>query len=145
MLLRRSWQGSPANQLRSEFDQFFANFLGSPGGNDLDVYPPVNVWEEQDNLYVEAELAGVKDNLDLTVVENELILKGQRVESESAGEGKVTYLRRERPVGSFTRVIQLPFDVDANGVKASFNDGVLMVTLPKAEAAKPRKVHITPA
>ena len=60
MLLRRSWHGLPGNQLQSEFDQFFANFLGNPGGNGLDVYPPVNVWEEQDNLYVEAELAGVK-------------------------------------------------------------------------------------
>jgi len=142
MLLRRSWHPSPANQLRGELDQFFANFLGNPGGNGLDVFPPVNVWEEQDTLYVEAELAGVKENLDLTVVENELILKGQRSESADAnGEGR-TYHRRERPVGSFTRVIRLPFDVDANGVKASFQDGVLLVTLPKAEAAKPRKVEV---
>lgn len=146
MLLRRSWHASPANQLRSELDQFFANFLGNPGGNGLDVFPPVNVWEEQDNLYVEAELAGVKENdLDLTVVENELILKGQRAEStDSTSDGK-TYHRRERPVGSFTRVIRLPFDVDANGVKASFENGVLLVTLPKAEAAKPRKVQVRAA
>ena len=78
MLLRRQWHASPANQLRSELDQFFANFLGNPGGNGLDVFPPVNVWEEQDTLYVEAELPGSNENLDLTVVENELILKGQR-------------------------------------------------------------------
>jgi HSP20 family protein len=144
MLTRRSWHASPANQLRSELDQFFANFLGNPVGTGLEVFPPVNVWEDQDNLYVEAELAGVKDNLDLTVVENELILKGQCPESDAAGDAK-TYHRRERPVGSFTRVIGLPVDVDANGVKASFNDGVLLVTLPKAEAAKPRKVEIRPS
>jgi HSP20 family protein len=142
MLLRRSWNASPANQLRSELDQFFANFLGNPGGTGRDVFPRVNVWEEQDALYVEAELPGVKkDNLDLTVVENELILKGQCADQGGESEGK-TYHRRERPVGSFTRVIRLPFDVDANGVKASFNDGVLLVTLPKAEAAKPRKVTV---
>ncbi len=145
MLLRRSWHASPANQLRSELDQFFANFLGNPGGNGLDVFPPVNVWEEQDTLYVEAELPGSNENLDLTVVENELILKGQRAESADAtAEGK-TYHRRERPVGSFTRVVRLPFDVDANGVKATFEDGVLLVTLPKAEAAKPRKVRVQTA
>jgi HSP20 family protein len=130
--------------MRSELDQFFANFLGNPGGNGLDVYPPVNVWEEGDNLFVEAELPGVKDNLDLTVVENELILKGQCPELVGAEEG-VTYHRRERPVGSFTRVIRLPFDVDANNVKASFQDGVLLVTLPKAETAKPRKVAVRAA
>lgn len=144
MLSRRSWSRSPANQLRSELDQFFANFLGNPGGSGLDVFPPVNVWEENDTLSVEAELPGVaKDNLELTVVENDLIIKGQYAKHEAAGEGK-TYYRRERPVGSFTRVIQLPFDVDAGGVKASTNDGVLLVTLPKAETAKPRKVQIQP-
>jgi HSP20 family protein len=142
MLVRRSWHASPANQLRSELDQFFANFLGNPGGTGLDVFPPVNVWEEQETLYVEAELPGVKkDNLDITVVENELILKGQCADLDPANDGK-TYYRRERPVGTFTRVIRLPFDVDANGVKASFSDGVLLVTLPKAEAAKPRKVTV---
>ena len=144
MLLRRSWQASPTNQLRSELDQFFVNFLGNPGLNGLDVFPPVNVWEENDNLHVEAELPGVgKDNLDITVVENELILKGQRSDSEE-GDSR-TYHRRERPMGSFTRVIRLPFDVDANGVKASFSDGVLLISLPKAEAAKPRKVQIQPS
>lgn len=103
MLSRRSWPMSPANQLRSELDQFFANFLGNPGGSGLDVFPPVNVWEEKDTLYVEAELPGVeKDNLELTVVENELIIKGQYARQDAAGEGK-TYYRRERPVGSFTR------------------------------------------
>jgi HSP20 family protein len=145
MLLRRSWHASPANQLRGELDQFFAGFLGNPAGNGLDVFPPVNVWEERDNLYVEAELPGVKENLDLTVVENELILKGKLLESsDTNAEGKTFHLR-ERPVGSFTRVIRLPSEVDANGVKATFEDGVLRVTLPKAEAAKPRKVPVQAA
>jgi HSP20 family protein len=144
MALRRTWHASPANQLRSELDQFFANFLGNPVGTGLEVFPPINVWEEQDTLYVEAELPGVgKENLDLTVVENELILKGKCADADSASEGK-TFHRRERPVGSFTRVVRLPFDVDGGGVKASFSDGVLLVTLPKAEAAKPRKVEIHP-
>jgi HSP20 family protein len=145
MLVRRSWHASPANQLRSELDQFFGNFLGNPRGTGLDVFPPVNVWEEQDTLFVEAELPGVKkDNLDITVVENELILKGQSAELGTTSDGK-TYYRRERPVGSFTRMIRLPFDVESNGVKASFSDGVLLVTLPKAEAAKPRKISVEAA
>jgi HSP20 family protein len=102
-------------------------------------FPPVNVWEEGDNLLVEAELPGVKgEDLDISVVGDELTIKGRR----TGGEDGVTYHRRERTAGEFARVLRLPVDVDADGVNAALNEGVLLITLPKSEAAKPRRIQV---
>lgn len=103
-------------------------------------YPSINLWEQGDNLYVEAEIPGVKaEELEISVVGNELTLKGRRA---PAAEDAATFHRRERGVGSFTRVVRLPVEVDNAQVQASLNDGVLLVTLPKHEAAKPRKIKV---
>ena len=100
----------------------------------------MNVWEQGDALLVEMEVPGVKsDQVDISVAGGELSIKIDR--PEVAQEG-VTYHRRERPVGSFTRVLRLPVEVDADRVEAELRDGVLMITLPKAEAAKPRKINV---
>ena len=63
----------------------------------------------------------------------------QRPDLEEEG---VTYHRRERPTGTFTRVVQLPAEVDADRVQAELSDGVLRVTLPKVPAAKPRRIEV---
>jgi HSP20 family protein len=102
--------------------------------------PSVNIWEENDAVLVELEVPGVtKDQLDLSVVGNELTVRINRPEVEQEG---VVYHRRERPVGNFSRVLELPSEVDANRVGAELHDGVLTVTLPKAESAKPRKIAV---
>lgn len=106
-------------------------------------FPPINVWEDGDTLYVEAELPGVKsDSLDVTVVGDELTIKGER---PATAEDGLTFHRRERGTGAFTRVVRLPVEVDANQVDAALNNGVLLITLPKSEAAKPRKVQVKAA
>jgi HSP20 family protein len=106
-------------------------------------FPAINVWEDGDKLYVEAEIPGVKsETLDVTVVGGELTIKGER--PATAEEG-LTFHRRERGTGSFIRVVHLPVEVDANQVDAALNDGVLLITLPKSEAAKPRKVQVKAA
>ena len=75
-------------------------------------------------------------------MENELTLKFTRPAVEKEG---VTYHRRERPAGSFIRVLRLPVPVDAGRVAAEMRDGVLTVTLPKAASAKPRKIEVLSA
>ncbi len=103
-------------------------------------FPALNVWEDGDSLFAEAEIPGVsQSDLEVYAVGNELTIKGSRKPRE--GED-VTYHRRERGFGEFTRVITLPIDIDAEKVQASLKDGVLTVTLPKAEQAKPRKITV---
>ena len=136
----------PFSQLRQDVDRAMHSVLsGTPGAWLPDfaqarVFPALNVWEQADELFVEAELPGLKaDDLDISVEGDVLTIKGQRGEATVQG---ATFHRRERGVGAFSRVLRLPVPVDANRVQASFRDGVLLVTLPKAEEAKPRKIKV---
>lgn len=132
------------SSLRGEVDRLFADLFG-PGtavsGTTARTFPPVNVWECEGELFVEAELPGVKsDDLEISVVGQQLAIKGRRVDAEPREE--VAFHRRERGAGQFARSIDLPVDVDANRVEAKLTDGVLLITLPKAEAAKPRRIEV---
>jgi HSP20 family protein len=142
-----SYQNSrhPLHQLRDEMDRLWNGFIGPAADGLLPTVfrsqPAANVWEQGEALLVEMEVPGVKsDQVDVSVAGGELSVKIDR--SEEAVEG-VTYHRRERPVGSLTRVLRLPVEVDANRVEAELRDGVLLITLPKAESAKPRKINVT--
>ncbi len=145
MMRRNSGVLFPINQLRGEVDRLFGDFFGQSenGGRWRRAFPAVNVWEDGDNLYAEAELPGVSgESLDITVVGDELTIKGER---NAPNEEGVTFHRRERGAGSFSRSLRLPVEVDANRVEAALNNGVLLVTLPKSEAAKPKKVQVKAA
>jgi HSP20 family protein len=90
---------------------------------------------------VELELPGVKsDELELSVVGDELSIKVERPEVEREG---AMYHRRERSVGSFARVLRLPIPVNPDRVEAELRHGVLSITLPKAESARPRKIQVS--
>lgn len=106
-------------------------------------FPGVNVWEDGDNAYVEAELPGVTMNdLEVDVIGDEVVIKGERnIPDEPGG----VYRRRERPQGKFARRLTLPWEIDANKVEATLQNGVLTTKLPKSEAAKPRKVPVKTA
>ncbi|HYN39246.1 MAG TPA: Hsp20/alpha crystallin family protein, partial [Rhodospirillales bacterium] len=105
-------------------------------------FPPVNVWRGADGVIITAEIPGVKlDAVDLMVHQNTLTLKGSR-SPEASGEG-VSWHRRERSYGPFSRMIELPYPVDADKVKASAQNGILSIELPRPESDKPRKIHIT--
>ena len=105
------------------------------------VFPLMNVTEDQDSFYVRAELPGLKpDELDISVTGDTLSLSGERkipTEDENA-----QYHRREREAGKFNRIVSLPSQVDTGKVEASCEDGILTITLPKAEAVKPKKIAI---
>ena len=135
----------PWQQLRREMDRLMSNMfdyipdgLLPAGARSL---PALNVWEEGEALKVEAELPGVRaDDLEISVAGGELTLKVGRPDVEQAD---VKYHRRERSVGTFVRVLRLPVEVDVDRVQADLRNGVLTITLPKTEAAKPRKISVS--
>ena len=103
-------------------------------------FPPLNVWEDGETLKIEAEVPGVKiEDIEVAFDNGELTLKGEK---KFEAKENAPLHRRERVYGSFARTLTLPWEVKADQVTAELKDGVLTVTLPKAEAAKPRKVAI---
>ena len=104
-------------------------------------YPAVNLWEDDDFVYAEAELPGLKlPDLEITVTaDNQLTLKGKR---EPAAPEKVEWHRQECGFGSFERVLSLPVSVDPTKVEARLENGVLSIKMAKGAAAKPRKIPV---
>ena len=144
--LRRTNGLHPLDQLRGQMDRLMGDFFGPAGSrygswSGERSFPAINVWEVGDDLYAEAEVPGVKsEDVDVSVVGGDLTIRGRR--GEAPEEGTAVH-RRERGRGEFTRVLRLPIDVDAAKVEATLKDGVLLVKLPKSEAAKPRKIKVT--
>ena len=104
-------------------------------------FPPVNVFQKGDHFIVMAELPGLdKTSLTLEVRKNHIRLAGQRPTATADGK---SYHRRERAGGDFDRTITLPVPLDSSGAKATYQDGILTVTLPQAEEAKPRMIAVT--
>ena len=127
------------NSVQEEVARLFNRV--SPFGTTPPAGPPLNVWEDEQALYVEADLPGLDPTgIDVTVTEgNQLTIQGDRAAPDVAG---AVWVRQERPTGRFTRAVALPALVDADKVEATYTDGVLKLTLPKHEAAKPRKVQV---
>jgi len=104
-------------------------------------YPPLNVWNNENGAVVTAELAGLSsEDIEISVLNDTLTIKGSR-QPETLGEEQA-WLRQERGHGQFARALQLPFAIDSEKVTANFRDGVLQITLPRAESEKPRKIAI---
>jgi len=102
--------------------------------------PPLNVWEEGDTLKVDLEIPGVKlEDVEVAFDKGELTIRGEK---KMDFQESVTVHRRERRAGSFTRTMTVPWEIKADEVTADLKDGILTVSLPKAEAAKPRKVAV---
>jgi HSP20 family protein len=105
------------------------------------VFPLINLTEDPSHYYIRAELPGIKaDALDVQVVGKKVALSGER-NAESPEDG-VRYHRRERDAGKFSRVVTLPKDIQADKVEAKLAHGLLTLTIPKSEAAKPRQISI---
>ena len=142
-MLSTRWEPlAQMNRLRDEMDRMFERWgEGQPRSHSRANYPPLNIWEDDDNLYAEAELPGFElDNLEILITGgNQLQLHGERRAPELEGGA---WHRRERGYGKFNRVIELPGDVDSERVSAEFKNGVLKVTLPKREEVKPRRIEV---
>ncbi len=139
----------PFRELRSLQDDMNRLFMSNLAqGDDREGFmsgawsPSVDIFENEDKLFLEAELPGMnRDDIELSIENNVVTLKGER-KFEKKAEGD-NYHRVERSYGSFTRSFSLPHTVTSEGVNAEFNNGVLRVSLPKREETKARKIEIS--
>ena len=139
------WSWSAFDQLtnlRDEINRLFESPYANGSSDAFNAWAPaLDLYEDKDNLVLRAEVPGMKkEDIDISLHENTITISGER-RNEKKYEGSETS-REERVFGRFTRTLQLPKQVDTGKVKASYKDGVLTVTLPKAEEAKPRQIQI---
>lgn len=128
-------------RLQRDINRAFSGFDSFPA---IQEYPALNVRDNGTNVIVAAELPGIDpDNLNISIINDTLTLSGLR-EPEALKEGEV-YHRQERNYGHFSRAINLPFGVDAGKVDASYKNGILTITLPRAEKEKPKKITVKTA
>ena len=130
-------------QLRRSMDRMMDESLmnGSNWDEPMRWALPVDVVENNDAYLVKASLPGVNpDDINITYDNHVLTLNTEVQAEEEKKEER--YLLRERRYGSFTRSITLPNQVDASKIEASYSDGVLTLTLPKAEEVKPRRIQL---
>jgi HSP20 family protein len=110
------------------------------GGTEI-AAPAVDVFEEKDDIVVKAEIPGIdKENIEVNLADHHLTIKGEKKKEEEIKEKN--YYRCERSYGSFIRAVELPKDVQADKVKASFKNGILEVRLPKTEEAKNKEIKV---
>lgn len=127
--------------LQKEMGRLFEQFgcEGSQGGS----YPPLNLWSNDTEAVVTAELPGIDASaLDISVLRDQLTVSGER-KQEELPDGTTRH-RTEQKQGPFSRTLQLPFEVEGDMVQAAYHQGVLRLTLPRAEATRPRKIKIEP-
>ena len=136
-------QGNGLSRLHNEREDLFASFfrgLDRPFSG-YKAWPAIDVAEEKDSIVVRAEVPGCKaDDIDISVHGSVLTISGEKKLSEEKKEKG--YYHVESTYGSFRREVTLPTDVNQSKVDASYKDGVLSITLPKAEKAKSIKVKI---
>ena len=143
---------NPMEALRRDIDRAFQNagfsndlsfrtaFLPGRGARR---YPLINLAEDPDHIYIEALAPGVDpESIDLAVIRNVLTISGEKRRHPEDIKPEAFH-RSERAAGKFVRTIELPVEVDADHVKAEYKHGILMITLPKAEAAKPKQISVS--
>jgi len=125
-------------RLRRDMDGLFSNY----GRTAVSAtYPLINVYEDKDNMVVTAELPGaMKEKVSITFSDNVLTIAGKQ--ESPASVKNMTAVRRERTEGDFEKAINVPTKIDQNKINASFDNGILTVTLPKTEEAKPKTITI---
>ena len=125
---------SPWSGLESEIDRLFETALSDFGGSSSGSRFPVDLYEDKDNTYVRAELPGFnRDDIHVEMVEGYLTINATRKATEGAHDAESF---------AVSRSISIPEDVHADRVGAAYENGVLTVTLPKREEAKPRKITV---
>jgi HSP20 family protein len=157
MLVRRVWNARPSlgapfydfERMRRDMfrlaealhDDGSLGDLFADGGAAHGVFPPLNVSQDNDAFTLRAELPGVDPKaLSISAHHNRIEISGSRQIPRE--QEKVSYHRKERAEGSFSRAVTLPSEIDAERVEARYADGILTLTVPKAERAKPRQIQV---
>ncbi len=134
---------SELDRIRHDLSQLLTT-RGGQGGvySPAGVYPFLNVTQDHDNFYIRSEVPGMTLNeLEVSVTGRNVTISGERkIPSE---DYEVSYHRREREEGKFRRQFNLPTDVESDQVQAKYRNGMLMIVMPKAESAKPKKITIS--
>jgi len=126
------------DRLQREMNRLFDAYSGDGSAGE---YPAVNIWTHGDGALLTAELPGIDPkDLDIAVHDDTVTIRGTR-RHEELKEGE-TWLRRERSAGDFVRSYSLPFSVEADKVAATYRNGILELTLPRAEADKPKRITV---
>jgi HSP20 family protein len=135
--IRSPWE--ELHRMRRQLERVFDE--SSNQQSAAGVFPLINLTEDKDSYYVRAELPGVKgDELNIQVTGNNLAISGERkIDTEEEG---AKYHRREREAGTFSRMIGLPGEVNTEKVEANLDNGVLSISIPKAEVAKPKQITV---
>jgi HSP20 family protein len=131
------------NALQGEMNRLFNSFFdeGGSNGSQRRWAPAVDLVEREDSLVLKADLPGMsEEDVQIEVRDSVLTISGERKSEHDEKENG--YYRVERSYGRFSRSLQLPHGVDAAGIGASFDQGVLEVTIPKPEERKPRRIEI---
>jgi len=128
--------------LREAMDRLFDDAFTRPiSVSGVSGMPAVDMFQTNDNVVVKASLPGLKaDDVDITITGETLTLRGEFKQENEQKES--SYHMREQRFGSFERSILLPTDVEANKAKADFENGILTITMPIAEAVKPKSITI---
>jgi HSP20 family protein len=125
-------------QVQNRFDRLWGSVLADRQESWL---PAVDVYDTKDAVVLKAELSGMDPgDIQIEVEDNVLTIKGERKFEEKIDEGR--YYRVERRFGSFERSLALPQGVRPDDIQADYEDGILVVRVPKAEEEKPRKIEV---
>jgi len=140
-----AWQGfGRLTDLRDEIDRLFESPLAELTRTSQLLSgwtPAVDLFEDKDNFILRAELPGMKkDDIELSLHDGSLSISGERKAEDKYQDAEV--YRAERFFGRFQRTITVPAPVSADKIKAQFKDGILTVTLPKTEEAKPKHIEV---
>jgi len=138
-------------ELRREVDRLFESFVSDSGpvarravflpGYAARQYPLVNLYDDKDNVYVEALAPGVNpESLNLSLQGATLTISGEK--TAACDLPAEDYHRCERSAGKFVRTIELPSPAESDKVEAVYRNGLLLITLPKVEAAKPKQIQV---
>ena len=139
---QRRWD--PFQELQREMGRLFESLDPMQSKRQIYRYPPLNLYDAADRYILSVQLPGMApSDIELTITGETLTLRGERTRAEGVKEDG--YRRQERPMGRWSRTITLPDRIESTRVGASFADGILTVTFPKAESAKPRQITVTAA
>lgn len=137
-------------EMRRDMDRLFEEFLslsprrrrGLAGRAESGmIVPNIEMYDARNEIVVKAELPGInKEDIDLTITKDSLILKGEFKREEERKEEE--YFINERNYGPFSRTISLPVEVDSEKARATFKNGILELVIPKREEAKPKEIKI---
>ena len=146
---KNEWLSDPFRELENLQKEMNRLFGVSAAGNpweDTAVFrgqcsPAIDVYDSQDNFQVKADLPGMKkEEIEISLQDNNLTIKGEKKKDNEVKEKD--YYKTERFYGSFSRILRFPAAIDAEKIDARYENGVLTVTLPKKEEAKPKQIRV---